>query len=300
MNIKAWIQAARLRTLPLAASCSLAGTALALDESTNLWPILLLALLTTFLLQILSNFANDYGDYSHGVDNAERVGPERALQSGAITKKQMRYGLIICAVFAFMAGISLLWVSLGRSGLFYQALLFLAIGMAAITAAFKYTMGKNPYGYRGLGDLFVFLFFGIVGVCGTYYLHTKNWNNWILLPATAVGALSTAVLNLNNLRDHENDAATGKKTMVVILGFERGKIYQLILVTTAFISSLLWMIRFNINFVEWIPLFALLIPLILLVKVFKTQNPADLDSELKKVALSTFLYSLTFLIVQLA
>lgn len=294
MAIKSWISAARLRTLPLAASCTLTGSALAWNEGKGDWSIFILALLTTFLLQILSNFANDYGDYSHGVDNAERVGPKRALQSGQITKQQMTSALVVCSLLALLSGISLLWLSFTNDGLFGQALIFLVIGIAAIGAAFKYTVGKNPYGYRGLGDLFVFLFFGIVGVCGTYYLYAQEWNAWTLLPAITIGLLSTAVLNLNNLRDHINDAASGKRTMVVMLGFNGGKIYQAIIVTLALLSMVVWMFIFNESITQWLPMVVLFIPEVLLVKVFKTTDPALLDTELKKIALSTFLFSIFF------
>lgn len=298
MAIKSWIAAARLRTLPLAASCTLTGSALAWHDSRGSFMVLLLAMLTTFLLQVLSNFANDYGDYSHGVDNDKRVGPKRAMQSGAITKQQMKTGLFVCASLAFISGLLLLWFSLATEGLFLSALILLLIGLAAIAAAFKYTMGKNPYGYRGLGDLFVFLFFGLVGVCGTYFLHTKAWNIWAILPAMTVGLLSAAVLNLNNLRDHVNDAAMGKRTLVVILGFQGGKVYQSILVVSAVLFTTVWMIYFNNALLEWIPLLPLVIPVILLAKLFRTQNPALLDADLKKIALSAFLFSVLFLIVQ--
>lgn len=298
MAIKSWISAARLRTLPLAASCTLTGSALAWTEGMGNWGIFCLALLTTFLLQILSNFANDYGDYSHGVDNAERVGPKRALQSGSITKQQMTSALVVCSLLTLLSGISLLWLSFASQGLFNQALIFLAIGIAAIGAAFKYTVGKNPYGYRGLGDLFVFLFFGIVGVCGTYYLYASEWNTWTLLPAITVGLLSTAVLNLNNLRDHINDAASGKRTMVVMLGFAGGKVYQALLVMFALVSMSVWMFKFNNTMVEWLPLVILFMPVILLTKVFKTTNPALLDPELKKIALSTFFFSILFFVTR--
>jgi len=296
--MKSWIEAARLRTLPLAASCILTGSALALHEDKFDFIIALLALLTTFLLQILSNFANDYGDFSHGVDNEMRVGPKRTMQSGAITKKEMKTALVVCSVLAFLCGLFLLWYSFAGDGLFLQAVLFLALGVASIAAAFKYTMGKNPYGYRGLGDLFVFLFFGIVGVCGSYFLHAKYWNTWTLLPASAVGLLSTAVLNLNNLRDYVNDEASGKRTMVVMLGFKKGKIYQALIIASAVLSIIFWMIKFNDRAWQWLPLLPLVLPVVLQLKLFKTNDPATLDGDLKRMALSAFLFSFLFIIVQ--
>ncbi len=295
----------RLRTLPLAASCTLMGSALGWNEAKNPWLIFSLSLITTFLLQILSNLANDYGDYTSGVDNADRVGPERALQSGAITKSKMFRALILCASLAFFSGLSLLWVALASAGFFYQALGFLAIGVLAIAAAFKYTMGKNPYGYRGLGDVFVFLFFGLVGVCGTYFLFAHQWNSWVVLPAAAVGLLSCAVLNLNNLRDHVNDAASNKITLVVKLGFEQAKVYHSALIALAFLS-LLFFGLFNCNvpfYFRTIWQWLCFLPFILLFKnvatVIKCKEPASLDPELKKVALSTFFIAFIFFLTSL-
>ncbi|HEY8405144.1 MAG TPA: 1,4-dihydroxy-2-naphthoate octaprenyltransferase [Flavobacteriales bacterium] len=297
MALKNWIAAARLRTLPLAASCTLTGSALAWQEDKGNWKIFGFALLTTFLLQILSNFANDYGDFTKGVDNAERVGPQRALQSGSITQEQMKNALLVCALLTLLSGLILLWVSLAAAGLFLYALVMLGFGLLAILAAFRYTMGKNPYGYRGLGDVFVFLFFGLVGVCGTYFLYTHTWNSWTLLPAVTIGLLSAAVLNLNNLRDHVNDAASGKRTLVVVIGFEKGKYYQLMLVVMAFVSALVWMVAHNYHPVQWTAMLPLGIPLLLLPKLFATRNPALLDADLKKIALSAFLFSVFFFIV---
>lgn len=293
-SFRSWIHAARPRTLPLAASCTLVGSALAWREGKGSVSIFVLALLTTLLLQILSNFANDYGDFTKGVDNHDRVGPERAMQGGLITQKQMTRALVVSVVLTLISGVSLLWVALGSEGLFLHALIFLTVGIAAITAAFKYTVGRNPYGYRGFGDFFVFLFFGIVGVCGTYFLYTVEWNSHVILPAMTVGLLSTAVLNLNNLRDHINDAASGKRTLVVSSGFRAGKIYQLFIVVLAFASAFLWMFLHNKTALQWIPLIALILPLLMLIKLFRTENPAALDPELKKTALSAFFFSLLF------
>jgi 1,4-dihydroxy-2-naphthoate octaprenyltransferase len=297
MAIKSWIAAARLRTLPLAASCTLTGSALAWQQGKGSWSIFGLALLTTFLLQILSNFANDYGDFSKGVDNEDRVGPQRALQSGAITQRMMKNALFICAFLTLISGLCLLWVALGSAGMFLQSLVLLVVGLLAIAAAFRYTMGKNPYGYRGLGDVFVFLFFGLVGVCGTYFLYAHQWSFWTLLPATTIGLLSAAVLNLNNLRDHVNDAASGKHTLVVMMGFEKGKRYQLVLVVAGFISSLVWMIEHNTHPVQWVAMMPLAIPLMLLPKLFATREPSLLDADLKKIAMSAFLFAVLFFIL---
>jgi 1,4-dihydroxy-2-naphthoate octaprenyltransferase len=289
--MKKWIQAARLRTLPLAASCILTGAAAAKLEGETNGLILTLTLFTTFLLQILSNLANDYGDYSHGVDNENRVGPARALQSGAISKASMKSALIITTVATLLSGLSLLWLVFAPKSQFVQALLMLVLGLAAIAAAIKYTVGSNPYGYRGLGDFFVFLFFGPVGVIGTYYLLTGAMTIQLILPAITTGLYSAAVLNLNNLRDHINDKASGKLTLVVKMGFQNGKVYQSVLVGAGTLTLVAWVLLH-----DSINLFWSLVPAIaqclLLIKVWRCETPASLDGELKKVALLTFAMAL--------
>lgn len=291
----------RLRTLPLAASCVLMGAGISHDVwkySSNGGLIVGLTLLTTFLLQILSNLANDYGDFMHGTDNEDRVGPERAMQSGAITKSEMLFGLIITSVLTLLSGLALLLISLGSAGLFGYALLFLTIGIVAIAAAIKYTAGKNPYGYRGLGDLFVFVFFGIVGVTGTAFLLTHSWNWSYLVPATTIGLLSCAVLNLNNMRDHVNDAASGKITIVVRMGFERARVYHAILILVGAGLFAVWLFSGMNRRVEVFSLAPVAILLGHLSTVFKTNEPASLNPQLKVVALSTFLIALTYFVIR--
>ena len=290
--MKKWIQAMRLRTLPLAASCILAGAAAAKTQCEINVLVLALTLATTFLLQILSNLANDYGDYSHGVDNERRVGPTRALQSGAISQAQMKRALIITTGLTLLSGMYLLWIVFSPKAQFVQALLMLLLGFAAIAAAIKYTVGSNPYGYRGLGDVFVFLFFGPVGVLGTYYLLTGMLNAQPMLLAITTGMYSTAVLNLNNLRDHVNDAASGKQTLVVKMGFRKGKVYQTILILAGSLSLCWWLFLNVQSTFAWIPVFAALGQCALLLTVWKTQQPALLDPLLKKVAILTLLSSL--------
>jgi 1,4-dihydroxy-2-naphthoate octaprenyltransferase len=290
--MKKWIQAMRLRTLPLAASCILAGAAAAKTQGEINGVVLALTLATTFLLQILSNLANDYGDYSHGVDNEQRVGPTRALQSGAISQAQMKRALIITTALTLLSGMYLLWVVFSPKAQFVQALLMLLLGFGAIAAAIRYTVGSNPYGYRGLGDLFVFLFFGPVGVLGTCYLLTGVLTASPILLAMTTGLYSTAVLNLNNLRDHVNDAASGKQTLVVKMGFRNGKVYQTILILTGSLSLCCWIFLNAQSTLAWIPVISALGQCALLLTVWKTQQPALLDPLLKKVAILTLLSSL--------
>jgi 1,4-dihydroxy-2-naphthoate octaprenyltransferase len=286
--MKRWISAMRLRTLPLAASCILAGSAAGWNDSQHPGAILFWGLLTTFLLQILSNLANDYGDFEKGTDNENRVGPRRAMQSGAIAKKEMQRALAVVALACFGSGVMLLYTALTPRGMLLQGLGFLALGLLAILAAFRYTVGRNPYGYRGLGDLFVFIFFGLVGVCGIAFLHTGRFEVQWILPATSIGLFSTGVLNLNNLRDHENDLASRKMTMVVKLGFSKGKIYHAFLITVAVACGLVWSAFYGGSLVALIAVVPLAIHMKLLAGVLKNTSPAALDPELKKVALLTF------------
>ena len=215
--MKKWINAFRLRTLPLAFSCIIMGSGLAFGDGQFNSKVFVLALITTLFLQILSNLANDYGDFVKGTDNKNRVGPDRTLQSGLITKDEMVKAMWIIALLCSVFGVWLIYE--GTKGLdLHRAGFFAILGLAAMGAAVKYTMGKNPYGYAGLGDIFVFLFFGWLGVLGSYFLHTHTLNWELLLPASSIGFFTTAVLNINNMRDHLADAKSGKNTLVVSLG----------------------------------------------------------------------------------
>lgn len=290
MNIKAWIHASRLRTLPLAASGIILGSLIAYYEGTFCIGIFALALITTLLLQILSNWANDYGDFSHGVDNDDRVGPQRTLQSGAITPKTMKLAIKALGIFTFISGIALLYIALGNL-INLKFLLFLFVGLAAIAAALKYTIGSSNYGYKGLGDIMVFLFFGIAAVWGTYFLHAKAINLIILLPASAVGLLSAGVLNINNMRDVVNDAKQGKKTLAVRLK-SKSKYYHIALIVTALVLLIVYLIWEN-KIWQAASLIIPSVPLLIHVtKVYSNEVPADLDPELKRLSLSTLLISI--------
>lgn len=239
-KLGAWIGAMRLRTLPLALSAILVGGAVALHYGRFNGVTLCLTLLTATLLQILSNFANDYGDTQNGADAASsgRKGPVRAVQSGIITPGEMKTAVIVTAMASFLVGIGLLVYSLGDNWLVFLG--FLGLGIAAIAAAIKYTMGKNPYGYRGLGDLFVFLFFGIVGVLGTAALMMgpNAINHGSLWGVLFIGSMSVQVLHLNNIRDMESDAKAGKRSLALILGYKASLYYLLVLVGLAFLSAI--------------------------------------------------------------
>ncbi|MFN3875845.1 MAG: 1,4-dihydroxy-2-naphthoate polyprenyltransferase, partial [Flavobacteriales bacterium] len=290
-RIKHWLHAFRLRTLPLAVSSIIAGSGLAWFHGAFRPGVLALALLTAVLLQVLSNLANDLGDHLHGADNEDRIGPRRAVQSGAIAPAAMKRAMLLCGALAFASGVALIAAALGVS---WQALLFLGIGLLAMTAAIKYTYGQNPYGYAGLGDASVMLFFGIVGVCGTFYLHTRAFDALVLLPAAAFGLWSAGVLNVNNLRDIRTDRASGKITLAVRLGFEGGKGYHGILIA----GGLVLLIAFTAIAFRAMPQWGWLVTLPALGThlraVLRAHDPASLDPQLRKLALITFFTALAF------
>lgn len=294
-NKKAWIQAARLRTLPLSLSGIIVGTALAAMQNQFDWLLFILALLTTVGFQVTSNFANDYGDGVKGTDNEDRIGPVRAIQSGSITRSSLKKGIIISIIISMLFALALIYLAFGLENLLYVGLFFV-LGLLSIWAAIKYTVGSNAYGYRGMGDLFVFLFFGLLGVLGSMFLYTKTlgWN--AVLPAVAIGFLCVAVLNLNNLRDVVSDKKHGKITMVVKMGFDNGKRYHTFLILMALICFVFFLWLENLGWKASFFMLAFVPLLVHLRKVMLTHNPGDLDVELKKVALSTFLLAILFLI----
>ncbi|MFT4662931.1 MAG: 1,4-dihydroxy-2-naphthoate octaprenyltransferase [Patiriisocius sp.] len=289
-RLSAWLNAFRLRTLPLAISGILLGSMLAYADGYFRLPVLFLAISTAVLLQIISNLANDYGDAVKGADNKDRVGPKRAIQSGAISKIAMKRGIIITSGLTFIVGLRLLYVAFYPINLLYL-LVFLAIGILSIAAAIKYTMGKNPYGYRALGDAFVFIFFGWIAVLGVYFLYSSQLDPIIFLPASSIGFLSVAVLNLNNMRDAIQDEKVGKITLPVKLGVQNSHRYHLFLLSMAFVTaSIFAVLKYQIS-----PAlsFLILLPLIFihLKKVFSV-SPIELNPELKKIALLTLAFSI--------
>lgn len=294
-KLKAWISAARLRTLPLSISGILLGTALANQDGFNDVTILFLALATTIAFQITSNFANDYGDGVKGTDDETRIGPKRTLQSGLLTRAELKLGIIIVALISFVLTLILVYYSFGVENLGY-ILLFLVLGIFSIWAALKYTMGDSPYGYQGLGDVFVFLFFGLLSVIGTKFLYSNQINLIDILPAIAIGFLCVGVLNLNNLRDVQSDKKHGKNTLVVKLGFENGKKYHYVLLSGSFICFLSYSLITFQSFHSFIYLIFFIPVVIHFVKVVQTNEPRKLDPELKKLALSTFFMALAFYI----
>ncbi|BFP42902.1 1,4-dihydroxy-2-naphthoate octaprenyltransferase [Flavobacteriaceae bacterium GF1] len=292
-KVKVWLSAARLRTLPLSLSGIITGTALANFSGERDGLVFALCLLVTVGFQITSNFANDYGDGIKGTDSADRIGPERALQSGKLTPKELKWGIGITAVLSLLLALVLLIHSFGLKQLQYF-LLFALLGILSIWAAIRYTVGDSAYGYKGLGDIFVFLFFGLLAVLGTKFLYTLKLD-WIdVLPATAIGLLCVGVLNLNNLRDVESDRKSHKNTLVVKLGFQNGKVYHALLLSLSLLSFLGYIFLQFSNGIHAIFMLPYLVVLVHLFKVMGTKEPILLDPELKKLALSTFLLSLLF------
>jgi len=291
--MKHWLHAFRLRTLPLALSSILVGSAVAYNQGAFSWSIFLLALCTATLLQVLSNLANDLGDHQHGTDNADRVGPQRAVQSGAISPAAMKRAMVICGVLAFASGLALIIFAFGTT---LETVVFLLIGLAAIVAAVKYTFGKNPYGYAGLGDLSVFLFFGVVGVLGTFYLFTHSFHFITVRPILIFGLLSVAVLNVNNMRDIDNDRASGKRTLVVRLGLKNALHYHALLIVIPFFLLFSFGTDAFENPWRWLALVGFIPIAIHAYRIQSEDGKIPLDPELKRVALGTFstalLYSL--------
>ncbi|MGF1774991.1 1,4-dihydroxy-2-naphthoate polyprenyltransferase [Vibrio wakamikoensis] len=229
-SFRIWLDAARPKTLPLALVSIITGSALAFSKGEMSWSVALLALLTATLLQILSNLANDYGDAVKGTDNENRLGPMRAIQSGEVTQLEMKKAIILNVVLTVASGLFLVLHALES---LQNILAFIGLGVLAIAAAIAYTVGNKPYGYVGLGDISVFIFFGLLGVSGTYFLHTGHLDTLLFLPAIGCGLLAVAVLNVNNMRDIENDSACGKRTVAVRLGERKAKLYHFALLAVA-------------------------------------------------------------------
>jgi 1,4-dihydroxy-2-naphthoate octaprenyltransferase len=288
-----WISAFRPRTLPLALASILTGGFLAKSAGQFNWPVVALAALTTILLQILSNLANDYGDSQNGADSVHRQGPLRAVQSGAITPAEMKRAMWGFGLASLASGIALLLVALGFQAV-WVLLTFFVLGLSAIWAAVNYTAGSRPYGYAGLGDVSVFLFFGIVGVCGTYFLQTRTLPLVVLLPAAALGCFATAVLNVNNIRDIVSDKLAGKITVPVRLGPQHARRYHWLLLVFGVGAAVIY-VALNYHS-PWQWLFVLSLPLFLFNgrQVWARQESMQLDPLLKQMALSTLVFTLLF------
>jgi 1,4-dihydroxy-2-naphthoate polyprenyltransferase len=287
-----WIKASRLRTLPLSLSGIFMGSIFSFSTSSFDVGLFFLTLFTAALLQILSNFANDYGDGIRGTDKNKK-GEQRTIASGRISPKKMKSAIVFLVFLTLISGICLLWLAFGKENIVYL-IGFLCIGGGAVLSAIYYTMGKNPYGYKGWGDFFVFIFFGWVAVLGSYVLQTNAIDFLLFLPASAIGLLSTSVLNLNNLRDYETDLVANKRTMVSILSIPKAKIYHLFLVISPFMFMIFYCIfSHQTKPSNFLFLFLFIPAFFHLKKVWTIVDLALLDSELSKIGKLTFLFAIS-------
>lgn len=292
-KLKMWWETARPKTLPLALASIFTGSALGYWANPQGFNglVMALCLLTTILLQVLSNFANDYGDHQKGSDTEERIGPLRGIQKGAISVKELKWGLILIVVASFLSGSFLI-------GIAYECLsdllAFAGLGILAIVAAITYTVGAKPYGYMGLGDISVLVFFGLLGVGGTYYLQTHSIDSHIILPAIGSGLLASAVLNINNLRDIEQDAKAGKNTLAVRLGAYKGRVYHCILLSVAALCYLAFAVATAISWTNY--LFVLAMPLLAkhAIFVYRSQQPSELRPMLAQMSMISLLINILF------
>jgi 1,4-dihydroxy-2-naphthoate octaprenyltransferase len=289
--MKHWVSAFRLRTLPLALSSILMGGFLAASVHAFQWNIFLLCITTTIFLQILSNLANDYGDSIHGADSADRKGPSRAVQSGRISASQMKAGIVVFVALSLVSGVSLLFVAFGLN--WNAILFFLGLGVLSILAAIAYTVGKRPYGYAGLGDISVFIFFGLIGVMGSLYLFTHELKALYILPAISCGLFSVGVLNINNIRDIESDVKAGKYSIPVRIGKEKAVLYHWSLIILGLLSTLVFVLLTYVSSFQL--LFLISAPAFILIGKNVQQKPShQLDPYLKFMALSTLFFVLLF------
>jgi 1,4-dihydroxy-2-naphthoate octaprenyltransferase len=291
-SIKPWLAAFRLRTLPLALASIFMGSFMAASKGAFQISVLILAALTTIFLQILSNLANDYGDSIHGADHAGRKGPSRAVQAGLISRNAMRNAIWLFAALSLLSGLALLWVALGTA--LYIFLLFLALGIMAIVAAVSYTAGARPYGYAGLGDVSVLLFFGWIGVTGTFFLHSGYFLPELLLPASSCGLFAVAVLNVNNIRDIDSDRQAGKRSIPVRIGRKNAVLYHWGLLALGFGCAVMYVLLHYHSAMQW--LFLLGSPLLLINAraVYRFREPQELDPYLKQMALTALQFAILF------
>jgi 1,4-dihydroxy-2-naphthoate octaprenyltransferase len=291
LKLNEWILAARLRTIPLSVSGILIGSFAAFSENKFNISIFLTAIFTAISYQILSNFSNDFGDGIKGTDD-NRIGPERVVQSGRISQSEMKQGVFILIIISFSLTLSLAILSFWGNAI--NIMFFILLGLLAITAAIKYTVGENAYGYSGFGDLFVFLFFGLISVLGSNYLFTSTLNYILIYPSCIIGLLSVGVLNLNNMRDIENDRKSKKNTIAVKLGVFKSKLYHFFLIFSAIVLIAIFQVKLESN--SNLLLFLIVCNILWLIfhvfQVSKIKTPKKFDEFLKPLGLSAFLYSI--------
>lgn len=292
-KLKMWWETARPKTLPLALASIFTGSALGYWANPHGFSctVMGLCLFTTILLQVLSNFANDYGDHQKGSDTQERIGPLRGIQKGAISAYELKWGLIFMVIASFLSGSFLIGIAYENLS---DLLTFAGLGILAIVAAITYTVGAKPYGYMGLGDISVLIFFGLLGVGGTYYLQTHSIDHHIILPAIGSGLLASAVLNINNLRDIEQDAKVGKNTLAVRLGGDKGRVYHCIILSIAALCYFLFALMITDSWAHY--LFLLAFPLLAKhgIFVYRNQQPSALRPMLAQMSMISLMINILF------
>lgn len=291
MKVKAIITSMRLRTLPLSLAGVVLGIMLACADGAPVnVPVIVFIITTTLCLQILSNLSNELGDFLRGTDDEERKGPKYALQSGGLEVKEFKTLIFVFVVLCCVNGLAMTWFSFPDI-LEIEPLMILLLGVFAIQAAMKYTLGKNPYGYRGLGDIFVFTFFGLVSVLGAFFMLRHTIPSWVyLLPAASIGLLSVGVLNVNNIRDMSTDAGT-RVTVPLKIGEWNAKIYHTVLVAGAWVCIVAFtLLRFPDPW-HWLYVVTLPIYIMHVIGVWR-KSGRELDSELPKLVMTTFLFSI--------
>ncbi len=288
-QMKIWLKAFRLRTLPLAVASIFLGSCLAYQKGLFDAKIAFLTFLTAVLLQILSNLANDYGDSINGADHAEREGPVRAVQGGEISRKTMLNAVSSFVLMSLTSGLLLLWVSFSKEPRYF--FIFLLLGIAAILAAIFYTMGKKPYGYAGLGDVSVLIFFGWVGTLGSFFLHAKTFFPEMFLPATGIGLMAVAVLNVNNIRDIESDKKAGKLSVPVRLGRKNALLYHAVLLIFGQLSGILYLFLVEKDTLAWLFLLNIPVSFVVFMGIKNAKSARETDKFLKKTALNALLYA---------
>lgn len=295
-SLKHWISALRPRTLFLAVASTLCANGMAYSTGRFNVSVCILTILTATFLQLLSNLANDLGDYQHGTDiTGHRVGPTRTVQSGAITPHQMKIAISIAVFCSMLIGAALIYEASQFMNIGYMVL-FLFLGAAAIWAAIKYTAGKNPYGYKGFGDIFSFIFFGLVAVVGTYFLHVHKMTFQPWLPAIGLGLFTAAVLNVNNMRDMDNDRNSGKMTLVIHLGLAKAKLYHSFLSIGGIACFIAYGLIYSNQWYNYLYMIFFIPFLIILRNIYKTEDNRLLDPYLKFTSLSAFVLSVAFAI----
>ncbi|MBR6026600.1 MAG: 1,4-dihydroxy-2-naphthoate octaprenyltransferase [Neisseriaceae bacterium] len=289
--IKIWLSVTRPKTLLLSIASIGLGNILAWHNGFFSYSIAILGIITAVSLQILANIANDYGDATHHADD-ERLGDIRLVSAGLITHKSIKIAIIINILFCIICGLSLIYIAN------VNWLIWIILGGVSIIAAITYTVGRNPYGYQGLGDLSVFFFFGIIAVCGIYILQTHSLPEKIFLPASAIGLWSVAVLNINNMRDIEQDKKHNKKTLAVRFGIEKSRLYHCFII---FLALLCWSIfaisQLGLIIGTILILFSIITFLLHIKRVMSNWDSKFLNNELKRLSISILLQPLFLLMI---